>query len=256
MCPAHQSSGSSFRTRREVAGVVIAIPRPRIRQSSRDRNLPAATRDDAEAVLAACLGHGLEGVVGKPLASRYHPGGRRDWIEVKNLRHQEVSAAAREADRRLQLGERHGQGRCRYHLFMPGHHQAGSLRPSILVVSVARIQPGEADPHSCSGSVPAGQHLEVRRREKGMDASFLAGQGAWTGVSNGCADAARRWVLSMDRVVTLLLEDVLFIRHPRSAVPGRSKAGWFSGRADILCTVWTPGSVGPTGTFDDQTFAA
>jgi bifunctional non-homologous end joining protein LigD len=29
-------------------------------------------------------------VVGKPLASRYHPGGRRDWIKVKNIRHQEV----------------------------------------------------------------------------------------------------------------------------------------------------------------------
>ena len=46
------------------------------------------------------------------------------------------------------------------------------------------------------------------------------------------------------------------VRHPRSEVPGLSKAGWFSGRADILCEVWTPGSVGPTGSLDDQTFAA
>ena len=46
--------------------------------------------DDADAVLAASLQHGLEGVVGKPLASRYHPGGRRDWIKVKNIRQQEV----------------------------------------------------------------------------------------------------------------------------------------------------------------------
>jgi len=46
--------------------------------------------DDADVVLAASLRHGLEGVVGKPLASRYHPGGRRDWIKVKNIRHQEV----------------------------------------------------------------------------------------------------------------------------------------------------------------------
>ena len=46
--------------------------------------------DDADAVPAASLQHGLEGVVGKPLASRYHPGGRRDWIKVKNIRHQEV----------------------------------------------------------------------------------------------------------------------------------------------------------------------
>ena len=29
-------------------------------------------------------------MVGKPLASRYHPGGRRDWIKVKNIRHQAV----------------------------------------------------------------------------------------------------------------------------------------------------------------------
>ena len=60
----------------------------------------------------------------------------------------------------------------------------------------------------------------------------------------------------MARVVTLLLRAVLFIRHRRSEVPGLSKAGWFSGRADILCKVWKPGSVGPTGTPDDQTLAA
>jgi len=41
-------------------------------------------------VLAASLANTLEGVVGKPLASAYHPGQRRDWIKVKNVRHQEV----------------------------------------------------------------------------------------------------------------------------------------------------------------------
>jgi bifunctional non-homologous end joining protein LigD len=51
---------------------------------------PPWYRDDAQAVLAASLKHGLEGVVGKPLASRYHPGQRRDWINVKNIRHQKV----------------------------------------------------------------------------------------------------------------------------------------------------------------------
>ena len=51
---------------------------------------PPWYRDDAAIVLATGLRHGLEGVVGKPLASRYHPGGRRDWIKVKNIRHQEV----------------------------------------------------------------------------------------------------------------------------------------------------------------------
>jgi ATP-dependent DNA ligase len=29
-------------------------------------------------------------VVGKPLASRYHPGQGRDWIKIKNAGHQEV----------------------------------------------------------------------------------------------------------------------------------------------------------------------
>ena len=51
---------------------------------------PPWYRDDADIVLATSLQHGLEGVVGKPLASRYHPGGRRDWIRIKNIRHQEV----------------------------------------------------------------------------------------------------------------------------------------------------------------------
>ena len=51
---------------------------------------PPWFRDDAEVVLAVSLEHGLEGVVGKPLASRYWPGRRRDWIKVKNVRAQEV----------------------------------------------------------------------------------------------------------------------------------------------------------------------
>jgi len=41
-------------------------------------------------VLAASLAHALEGVIGKPLASAYHPGQRRDWIKIKNVRQQEV----------------------------------------------------------------------------------------------------------------------------------------------------------------------
>ncbi len=51
---------------------------------------PPWYRDDAQAVQAVSLRHGLEGVVGKPLASRYHPGRRRDWIKIKNVRHQEL----------------------------------------------------------------------------------------------------------------------------------------------------------------------
>ena len=51
---------------------------------------PPWYRDDAQAVQAVSLHHGLEGVVGKPLASRYQPGRRRDWIKIKNVRHQEL----------------------------------------------------------------------------------------------------------------------------------------------------------------------
>ena len=41
-------------------------------------------------MLADSIAKGLEGVVGKPLTSTYHPGQRRDWIKVKNVRQQEV----------------------------------------------------------------------------------------------------------------------------------------------------------------------
>ena len=44
-------------------------------------------------VRAAGISLGLEGVVGKPLDSRYLPGRRGPWIKVKNVRHQEVILA-------------------------------------------------------------------------------------------------------------------------------------------------------------------
>src|ERR1700683_150061 len=44
----------------------------------------------ADDILTVSAANGLEGVVGKPLASRYHPGARGEWIKVKNIRHQEV----------------------------------------------------------------------------------------------------------------------------------------------------------------------
>jgi bifunctional non-homologous end joining protein LigD len=45
---------------------------------------------DGQIVHAVSRSHGLEGVVGKPLASRYQPGRRGDWIKIKNTRHQEL----------------------------------------------------------------------------------------------------------------------------------------------------------------------
>ena len=40
------------------------------------------------------IAKGLEGVVGKPLDSTYHPDQRRDWIKIKNVKQQESSSAA------------------------------------------------------------------------------------------------------------------------------------------------------------------
>jgi bifunctional non-homologous end joining protein LigD len=51
---------------------------------------PPWHRGGAAGVLADSIAKGLEGVVGKPLDSGYHPDQRRDWIKVKNVRQQEV----------------------------------------------------------------------------------------------------------------------------------------------------------------------
>jgi bifunctional non-homologous end joining protein LigD len=51
---------------------------------------PPWWRGGGEDVLAASVEHGLEGVVAKPLNSRYLPGRRGPWIKIKNVRHQEV----------------------------------------------------------------------------------------------------------------------------------------------------------------------
>jgi bifunctional non-homologous end joining protein LigD len=54
---------------------------------------PPWYRGGADKVLAESMAKGLEGVVGKPLDSGYHPGQRRDWIKVKNVKQQEVIIA-------------------------------------------------------------------------------------------------------------------------------------------------------------------
>jgi len=51
---------------------------------------PPWHRGGAADVLSDSIAKGLEGVVGKPLDSGYHPDQRRDWIKVKNVRQQEV----------------------------------------------------------------------------------------------------------------------------------------------------------------------
>jgi bifunctional non-homologous end joining protein LigD len=39
----------------------------------------------ASDVRDASVAQGLEGIVGKPLTSRYHPGKRRDWIKINSV---------------------------------------------------------------------------------------------------------------------------------------------------------------------------
>ncbi len=51
---------------------------------------PPWHRGGGDKVLAESIAKGLEGVVGKPLGSAYHPGQRRDWIKIKNVKQQEV----------------------------------------------------------------------------------------------------------------------------------------------------------------------
>jgi bifunctional non-homologous end joining protein LigD len=55
---------------------------------------PSFPGGDFDAVLAASLAHGLEGVVAKRLNSRYEPGARSgSWVKVKNLHRQEAVVA-------------------------------------------------------------------------------------------------------------------------------------------------------------------
>jgi bifunctional non-homologous end joining protein LigD len=76
---------------------LLAVPytgrRERLAELGLDAELVRTTPwypGGAAYVLAASLANALEGVVGKPLDSAYYPGERRDWIKVKNIRHQEV----------------------------------------------------------------------------------------------------------------------------------------------------------------------
>jgi bifunctional non-homologous end joining protein LigD len=78
-------------------GSLLQTPYSRRRDRLEDLGLdqdpvrtPPWYRGGARDIQAVSLAHGLEGVVGKPLASAYYPGQRRDWIKVKNVRHQEV----------------------------------------------------------------------------------------------------------------------------------------------------------------------
>ena len=112
----------------------------------------------AKDVLAASAERGLEGVVGKPLTSRYYPGKRREWIKVKNVRHQEVIVAgwkAGEGSRAnmigsLLLGIPDADGRLRY----AGHVGTG-FTGSMLRDLAERLRPLSRPGSPFSEQLPA-----------------------------------------------------------------------------------------------------
>jgi bifunctional non-homologous end joining protein LigD len=147
---------------------------------------PPWFRDDADVVLAASLKHGLEGVVGKPPASRYWPGRRRDWIKVKNIRRQEVIICGWNpgvGGRANTIGSLlvgvHDGGRLRY---------AGNVGTGFTEAMLADLPPPPGPPGICMASrsartcrVPAG----------GRTGSLQAGAGAEGGTRPwACPDLA------------------------------------------------------------------
>jgi bifunctional non-homologous end joining protein LigD len=124
---------------------------------------PPWHRGGAAGVLADSIAQGLEGVVGKPLASTYHPGQRRDWIKVKNVKHQEVivcgwkPGAGRRADMigSLLLGVYDG-GQLRY----VGHVGTGFTQ-DMLAELMAELTPLERGTSPFGTAVPAQQARDV-----------------------------------------------------------------------------------------------
>ena len=144
---------------------------------------PPWHRGGAAQVLADSIAKGLEGVVGKPLTSTYHPGQRRDWIKVKNVRQQEVivggwkpGGAARGHDRlpaarRLRRRQAAVRGPRRHRLH-PGHADRADARAR---AAGPRQEPvrhpgtGRACPRRPLGRTPAGRRGGVRRVDHRRD---------------------------------------------------------------------------------------
>jgi len=92
-------AGALLRVRRVYQGQDVLIGRPYTERRAGWRisawtsgpfRTPPWHRGGGDKVLAESITKGLEGVVGKPLSSAYHPGQRRDWIKIKNVKQQEV----------------------------------------------------------------------------------------------------------------------------------------------------------------------
>lgn len=143
--------------------------------------VPPWWRGGGAAVLAASVEQGLEGVVGKPLDSRYHPGRRGPWIKVKNVRHQEVviagwlPGAGHRADMigSLILGVPGEDGRLRY---------AGNVGTGFTEAALAALARRLAPLARDTVPFPAGVPREVERRARWVEPA-LAGEVAfaeWT----------------------------------------------------------------------------
>jgi bifunctional non-homologous end joining protein LigD len=125
---------------------------------------PPWHRGGAANVLADSIAKGLEGVVGKPLTSAYHPDQRRDWIKVKNVRQQEViicgwkPGAGRRADMigSLLLGVYDGR-QLRY----AGHVGTGFTQ-DMLAELMTELKPLGRDTSPFDTAVPA-QHARDAR---------------------------------------------------------------------------------------------
>jgi bifunctional non-homologous end joining protein LigD len=112
-----------YQRERSLLGAPYTQRRDRLEDLGLDQDpvrTPPRCGGGAEDIQAVSLAHGLEGIVGKPLASHYYPGQRRDWIKVKNVRHQEV----------VICGWRPGQGRRADAIgsLLLGVYDAGRLR--------------------------------------------------------------------------------------------------------------------------------
>jgi len=143
---------------------------------------PEWHQDSAADVLAASIERGLEGVVGKPLTSRYYPGKRREWIKVKNVRHQEVVVAGWKPGEgaranmigSLLLGIPDSAGRLRY----AGHVGTGFTEPMLRDLA-ERLRPLHREEVPFQTPVPA-RHARGARWVKPQ----LVGEVAfteWTG---------------------------------------------------------------------------
>jgi bifunctional non-homologous end joining protein LigD len=125
---------------------------------------PPWHRGGAAGVLADSVAKGLEGVVGKPLTSLYHPDQRRDWIKVKNVKQQEVivcgwkPGAGRRADMigSLLLGVYDGS-KLRY----VGHVGTGFTQ-DMLAELMAELTPLGRDTSPFDTPVPAQQARDAR----------------------------------------------------------------------------------------------